>query len=120
LIDVMPEQASARAHTGEVPPEALPAVRPELRVRVPGHVVHRQFPTQTVVLNLNTGLYHGLNPTAGMMLSELERGTTLAAAARTVAERYRIPRADAERDLCDLCRQLLDRGLVEVVARPAG
>ena len=40
-------------------------VRPELKVRVPRHVVHRDFPAQTVILNLETGKYHGLNPTAG-------------------------------------------------------
>ena len=42
------------------------------KVTVPQHVVYRSFPTETVVLNLNTGKYHGLNATAGRMLDELE------------------------------------------------
>jgi DNA-binding CsgD family transcriptional regulator len=53
---------------------APPQVRPETRVRVPQHVVHRAFPARTVVLNLETGKYHGLNPTAGRMLTALEQG----------------------------------------------
>jgi hypothetical protein len=78
-------------------------------------VVHRDFPAQTVVLNLETGKYHGLNPTAGVMLTSLEQAPTVAAAARLIADRYRRPQAEVERDLLALCTQLLERGLVELV-----
>jgi hypothetical protein len=94
------------------------SVRPELRVRVPRHVVHRQFPAQTVILNLETGQYHGLNPTAGQMLSALETEATVAAAAKLVATRMHVPVAEVERDLYELCASLLQRGLVEP-ANPA-
>ena len=33
-----------------------------LSARIPQHVVFRGFATETVVLNLETGKYHGLNP----------------------------------------------------------
>jgi len=89
-------------------------LRPEARVRIPRHVVHRHFPAQTVVLNLQTGRYHGLNPTAGRMLDALAEAQTVAAAALIVADHYRQPRADVERDLCELCGDLLSRGLVEL------
>jgi hypothetical protein len=88
-------------------------VRPESRVRVPQHVVHRDFPAQTVVLNLETGRYHGLNPTAGRMLAALEEAPSVAAAARIVADRYGQPRAQVEDELVVLCAQLLERGLIE-------
>lgn len=94
---------------------APPRVRPESRLRIPEHVVYRDFPAQTVVLNLRTGKYHGLNPTAGGMLAALDRSSSVAAAARAVADRYSKPQADVERDLCELCARLLDRGLVERV-----
>ncbi len=93
---------------------SAPRLRPEARVRIPRHVVHRHFPAQTVVLNLETGRYHGLNPTAGRMLDALGEGQTVAAAARAVSEHYRQSRADVERDLCELCAELLARGLVEL------
>ena len=38
------------------------------KVTRPQHVVYRSFPSETVVLNLQTGSYHGLNATAGRML----------------------------------------------------
>ena len=99
---------------------ATSRLRPEARVRIPQHVVHRHFPAQTVVLNLKTGRYHGLNATAGRMLDALGEGRTVAAAARIVADHYRRPRADVERDLCELCAQLLARGLVELADQTDG
>ncbi|HTU96515.1 MAG TPA: PqqD family protein [Solirubrobacteraceae bacterium] len=96
------------------------SVRPELRVRVPRHVVHRDFPAQTVILNLETGKYHGLNPTAGQMLTALQSEVTVAAAAKVVATRMKMPVADVERDLCELCFSLLERGLVERVSADDG
>ena len=41
-------------------------------MRVPAHAVYRAFPSETVVLNLNTGRYHGLNVTAGRMMEVLD------------------------------------------------
>jgi hypothetical protein len=89
-------------------------VSPESRVRIPQHVVRRDFPAQTVVLNLHTGRYHGLNPTAGTMLAALEETSNLGAAAKLVAERFGQPRGEVLRDLYELCGNLLDRGLIEL------
>jgi len=91
----------------------------DARVAVPQHVVYRSFPSETVVLNLNTGKYHGLNATAGRMLETLERSASVRAAALTLAAEYEQPAEILERDLCALCRALLQRGLVEVDGSPA-
>ena len=85
-----------------------------VRVHIPNHVVHRPFPTETVVLNLQTGRYHGLNPVAGRMLEELERQVTVGAAARVVADEYGQPLEEVQRDLCDLCRDLVRRDLISL------
>jgi hypothetical protein len=84
------------------------------RIKLPQHVVYRTFPAETVVLNLETGKYHGLNPTAGRMLEILERAGTVLEAASAVAEDYEQPQAATERDMCELCGALLTRGLIEV------
>ena len=65
--------------------ERRPSSEEILEAQAPGadHVVHRSFAHETVILNLKTGKYHGLNPTAGAMLTELERGATVAEAAAT-------------------------------------
>lgn len=92
---------------------------PAARIRVPQHVVYRSFPSETVVLNLQTGKYHGLNATAGRMLDALERALCVRDAVAAVAEGYQQSKAVVEKDMCELCRLLLDRGLIEIDDPPA-
>jgi hypothetical protein len=91
-----------------------PSSLPTSRVAVPQHVVYRSLPSETVVLNLQTGRYHGLNPTAGSMLEELERAACVGDAAAAVAAEYAQPPALVERDMRELCDALLARGLIEL------
>jgi hypothetical protein len=83
--------------------------------RVPDHVVHRSLAHETVVLNLKTGRYHGLNPTAGRMLAELEKGVPLRDIATQLCEVYERPLEEIQTDLAALCLDLAERGLVELV-----
>jgi hypothetical protein len=83
-------------------------------VALPEHVVHRAFAMETVMLNLQSGLYHGLNPTGARMLEALERSPTVGDAAAGLAVEYGIDQQRIEDDLCDLCEQLLERGLLEI------
>ena len=82
------------------------------RIRVPDHVVYRNFDEETVILNLETGMYHGLNPTAAQMLEEIQRSDSVAAAAEALVEQFGQPPAVIERDLLGLCQALEERGLV--------
>jgi hypothetical protein len=86
----------------------------EASARIPNHVVHRSFPHETVVLNLETGRYHGLNASAGTMLTALERNETVRAAAEWLAHHYERPLEEIERDLAELCVELVERGLIEL------
>ncbi len=99
-----------------MPPETVPSTDELLsaKIVVPQHVVYRSFPAETVVLNLQTGKYHGLNATAGSMLAALERGESVRAAAASVTDSYDQPVERVERDMCELCSLLLARGLVEL------
>lgn len=90
----------------------------DARVKVPEHVVYRPFPTETVVLSLNTGRYHGLNPTAGRMLELLATRDTLREVAATLAEQYGEPRERLENDVVKLCSDLLERGLIDLDRPP--
>jgi coenzyme PQQ synthesis protein D (PqqD) len=83
-------------------------------IRVPDHVVYRTFVRETVLLNLATGRYHGINPTGGRILDLLMDDATLGSAAQVLAEEYQRPLADVERDVCTFCEELRERGLIEV------
>jgi hypothetical protein len=85
-----------------------------LRARIPEHVVHRDFQEETVVLNLETGQYHGLNATARRMLAALVEADSIALAAASLEEEFGVPRSRIERDLVDLCDALVARGLIQV------
>jgi Coenzyme PQQ synthesis protein D (PqqD) len=98
------------------PDSAEPPLTSASTVRVPEHVVFRSFAQETVVLNLQTGTYHGLNPTAGRMLEALQRHPVIAEAAANVAQEYGQDAAKVETDLRELCEGLRSRGLLAVHA----
>jgi len=81
---------------------------------VPDHVVYREFVNETVVLNLETGTYHGLNTSGGKMLETLRAAGTVREAAVNLAAHYSTPVSKIEEDLYAFCLHLLDLGLVEL------
>jgi hypothetical protein len=83
------------------------------RVRVPEHVVYRDFGGETVILNLDSGVYHGLNPTAAAMLKTAGESDSVGAAADMLAGEFGQPRDVIEPDLLELCHALEERGLIE-------
>jgi hypothetical protein len=90
------------------------------RVRLPQHVVCRSFVAETVVLNLQTGRYHGLNPTAGRMLEALQAAPTVGGAIPELAGEYNVEQEQIQRDLLALASGLLERGLIETVDDDTG
>jgi hypothetical protein len=83
------------------------------RFRVPDHVVYRDFSDETVILNLESGMYHGLNQTAARMLEELRRAASAAAAVDVLTSELGQPREVIEADLLGFARALEERGLIE-------
>jgi hypothetical protein len=92
----------------------------DAHLRLPEHVVHRSFATETVVLNLRTGKYHGLNPMAGSMLDLLEGGASVREVATQVATSYGRDQDSIEADVIAFCRELLERNLVEMAPDEPG
>jgi hypothetical protein len=89
----------------------------EPRLAVPQHVAWRAFPTETVLLNLNTGQYHGLNPSGGRMFEVVDECGDLPSAAERLAEEFGQPLETVAADLRAFCVDLIERGLLEI---PAG
>jgi hypothetical protein len=53
------------------------------------------------------------------MLEVLESASSVSDAAGVLASRYAQPEDVIERDMCELCSVLLERGLIEVEGGPA-
>lgn len=92
--------------------DARPPSILDRRVEVPEHVVSRAFEQQTVLLNLNSGSYHGLNQVAARMLEASTEAPTPREAVAPLAAEYEQPRSVIEHDLAKLLQGLADRGLV--------
>ena len=82
--------------------------------RVPEHVVYHDFETETIVLNLETGEYHGLNPAGGRILAGLAATSEVRVLADALAAEYGRDPAEVAADVDAFCRDLLARGLIEV------
>ena len=85
----------------------------DARISVPENIVFRHFAAETVILNLATGRYHGLNPTGGAMLEALQRQGSVRASVPEIAERFGQSEERIEQDMLTLCRDLAERGLIE-------
>jgi hypothetical protein len=94
-------------------------VSPATTVRVPGHIVFRPFAAETVILDLRTGHYHGMNPTGGRMLAALDSVGAVATAAEQLSREFRQPLDRVQKDLCRLCDELVARGVLEIVGEAA-
>ena len=82
---------------------------------VPEHVVFRSFEAETLLLNLETGQYHGLNSTGGRMLELLkETGGEVRQSVDRLAKEYEIDADTIARDMAEFCLSLEERGLLEV------
>lgn len=103
-------QSTAVVVVGRLSRDRVLSARPS----VPDRVVYREFVNETVVLNLETGSYHGLNPSGGKMLESLKAASTVQEAAAALADYYGRPLPEIEEDLCVFCLGLHERGLVEL------
>ena len=82
---------------------------------MPTTVVFREFAHETIVLNLETGLYHSLNPTAGEMLKTLDTVGTIDAAVETLTSEYDVDPEQLRDDLVAFSNELARRGLIEIL-----
>ena len=87
----------------------------DARIRIPDHVVFRSFETETLLLNLNTGQYHGVNRTGGRLLQLLEEtGGSVRGAVARLAEETDVSVQEISSDMAEFCAALAERGLIEI------
>jgi hypothetical protein len=89
------------------------------RVTVPEHVVFRSFVSETVLMNIQTGYYHGLDEVGGRFFERLRTLGDPLAAARSLAEEYEQPVERIQEDMVPFCAELHSRGLI-ALDDPAG
>ena len=78
-------------------------------------VLSAEFDAETVILDLRTGVYYGLEETGARIWELLKCPTSLGALRDALLDEYQVEPRRCERDLAELLRQLLERRLIRVV-----
>jgi hypothetical protein len=92
---------------------------PETVLRVRPQVFHRRLGDETILLELDSGTYFGLDEVGSRAWELLQSQGCLGAVQEALLAEYAVGAEDLWRDLESLVGRLLDHGLVEVQAREA-
>jgi hypothetical protein len=85
----------------------------ERTIRIPDRVMTRHVGGETVLLNLETETYYGLDDIGTDILNLLQAGSTVDEAVSDLTSRWDVAPARLQRDLCDLVDALVEQGLAE-------
>ena len=83
------------------------------QVRVPPQVMDRSVGDETVILNLESGTYYGLDPVGARMWQLLGEGKSLGEVCDVMLNEYDVARERLEADLLKLAEELANNGLVD-------
>jgi hypothetical protein len=89
---------------------------PTTTFTVPAEVVAREVGKETVILDLPTGTYFGLDPVGARMWQLLSAGKSVAELCDTMFGEYDVERATLEADALSLAQQLVDKKLLAVAS----
>lgn len=84
------------------------------KVTIPAQVMARQVGDETVILDLASGTYFGLDTLGARIWQLMSEGQTLAQVCQTMLAEYEVTREDIERDVLGLVQTLVDKQLVGV------
>ncbi len=94
----------------------MPPPQPSRRVLVPSHVSLRVFDEETVLLNLDSGQYYGLDAAGTAFWQAMQEAGTIEGALVTLEEHLGVERGRLHTDLERFCQDLRSRGLIELVS----
>lgn len=83
-------------------------------VRIPDGVLSRDLQGEAVILNLNTGVYFGLDEVGTRIWHLLEEYQSLQKVLDSMIEEYEVGHAQCAEDLLSFVTKTLEKGLVEV------
>ena len=82
------------------------------RVIIPAHVMARTVGEETVILDVATGTYFGLDTVGARIWELMAEERTLAEICDLMLEEYEVSRDELEGDLKRLAQDLADQGLI--------
>ena len=85
---------------------------------IPPQVMSRQVDDETVLLDLKSGMYFGLDGVGKSVWESVEQGKSLQDAVASIVAEYDVESDRATTDVLEFAGDLVDRGLLEI-QRPA-
>ncbi len=85
-----------------------------MRVTVPAHVMVREVQGESVLLNLNSERYFGLDQVGTRMWATLTTSASVQAAYEALLGEYDVEAEQLRKNLQELIAKLVENGLVEV------
>lgn len=79
---------------------------------IPDEVVTTKVGRETVLLNLQTGMYHSLDPVGTRFLDLLRSNGSLDSVVQAMLEEFEVSTEKLETDLLKLSQDMLTRGLL--------
>ncbi len=84
------------------------------RFAIKPNVMARQVGEETVILDLASGTYFGLDPVGARLWQLMEAGKNLAEICEAMLDEYEVSRGDLERDTINLVEDLMARDLISL------
>jgi hypothetical protein len=88
------------------------------RVKINDGLIWREDGGDVVVVNVEKGVYLGINGAGGQMWRELVEHGSLEKTFESLQDQFDVEPDELRRDLDDLVRQLVEKGLVQLIAEP--
>jgi hypothetical protein len=86
------------------------------RLKVPDDVLISGLQTESVILNLDSERYFGLDEVGTRMMSVLTSADSIQAAYETLLEEYDVEGEVLRQDLTAIIEQMVEQGLVEITS----
>ena len=84
------------------------------KVTIPTQVMARTVGDETVILDLASGTYYGLDPVGARMWQLMGEGQTLSAVCEVMLDEYEVTREALEGDILRLTDELQGKGLISL------
>jgi len=91
--------------------------RDDDRFSCPSDVLNRLVDGEALLLNLESGIYFGLNEVGSCIWERIVIGSTVEEMTRVVVDEFEVTEEVARQDLDALLQALLDRGLAKRAAK---
>lgn len=85
------------------------------KIKIPAQVMARQVGAETVILDLATGTYFGLDPVGARIWQLISEGKTLSEVCDAMQAEFEVSREDIERDVIELTEKLKAQQLISAV-----